>query len=255
MQLSALASSLFSKGTSMRRLSPPEIESLTRLGRGAILASVIFAILAVCTNWTYALHLCLISALVAAVANLATNGTALVLLVTFSLFGGCATVDLSTERWVIRPTRAHVVGPRLRVTPPDELDQLVSGCNAYLLKQRDEAANDEQRVRKRQRVIAIIAAAVTVAVGSTALVLKSYNRDKDAALTGGIGSVVTGALSGTGIGLLVQPDASYEKRRDAIMTAWGSLTAYSTSTSQPDPEKLAGLKQRLREACAGMLPR
>lgn len=239
------------------RLSPAEVTSLRRLRLAAGTVAAIVAVLAVSTASIVALQFCVLSLAVAVLAHLALGEHARWLGLLFAALmatSGCTALDLRTPAWMLPATPVHLRGPlvthRLRVAP-DDLDQLVAGCNVYLLTQRDGAATEEQRVRKRQRVIAVIGAAVEVVVGSVALSLKSYNQDKAAALTGGIGSIVTGALSGAGIGLLTQPDPAYGKRRDAILKAWGELTDYSAGTTQPDSAQLASLKRRLREACAG----
>jgi hypothetical protein len=236
-----------------------DVPALLRLAQVAAAATLLFAVLASCTTMRYAAPLCAVMLCLALLAYAcARNLIGLLVLVAVSATS-CSALDLDMRQWTIQtayrplPVR-YKLSDRVRLAATSELDALVDGCNAFLLNQRDAAIVDEQKVRKTQKVVAIIAAAVEVVVGSVALSLKSYDHDNAAALTGGIGSVVTGALTGTTLEMLITPDPAYGQRRDAIMAAWNAIDAYSASTTQPDPQHLAELKAKLRNACSGITP-
>ena len=247
------------RGPQMKPLSSLEVRALVCLGRVAIVLALFFAVLALFTPLPYARHLCVLSALIAVLSHVASTPplSLLLLLAAGAVSTSCTAVELRQRDWVIPVTSSTMRTCKTRETStslPTELDQLVSGCNAYLMTQRDAAAIDEQRVRQTQRAVALIGGAIEVVVGAVSLSLQSYSYSAGAALTGGIGSTVTGVLGGSYIGLWLQPDPIYDRRRTAIMTAWNAIETYSSGASQPDPARLLPLFTTLRNACAGVLP-
>ena len=177
-----------------------------------------------------------------------TGDWRLVTVLALSLLSACAgRLDFDTRWWrVTVPVRAATA------PPPDDLEALAAGCNAFLAQQRDAAIATATTSQHYQQIALLVMLGVELAVGITALTLKTFSSETAASYTGGLGSVLTGTLGGGTIGLLLTPDPAPARRRDAILAAWDAYVNYlSAAASAPDPGQLLRLRQAVRDACAG----